>query len=142
MMIFITISALYVTCLALVDGLFNRLVFRNNRALPYHSRVKQEIFSRSEWQYIGLILLIVLPVIIPIIISYVIGGIQYVCVYLAVLMFIQWDVIFGKLVFDNWWGDTPSIALPWVGWISNDLRRVIVIRFIFFVIFGFIASRF
>lgn len=138
-MIFITISALYVTCLALVDGLFNRLVFRNNRVLPYHSRVKQEIFSRSEWQYIGLVLLIVLPVIIPTIISYVIGGIQYVYVYLAVLMFIQWDVIFGKLVFDNWWGDTPSIALPWIGWISNDLRRVIVIRMMFCLFFSYLA---
>lgn len=59
-------------------------------------------------------------------------------VYWIVLLLVQWDVIFGKLVFDDWLGDSPSICLPKVGWLSFSLQLVIAGRIILAAILGFV----
>lgn len=127
-LIFITISVVYISALSLVDGIFNRLVFRENRKLSYFSKVKQEIYKMWEWKAIGVILLIVLPIILPLIISYLIGGAHLVLLYIIILCLVPWDIIFGKLVFDDWLGDTSSIALPFFGWKHISLNKTMVIR--------------
>lgn len=133
---FITISALYVCCLAIIDGVFNRLVFRSNKKLPYEHIAKQKIYLLPEWRYIGVILLVVLPVFFPAAAAYAIGGWQKVLTYLIVLLLVQWDMIFGKIVFNDWWGDKPSIALPFIGWTSFSLRLIIISRIMLAIIIG------
>lgn len=128
--LFIVISFIYITSLALIDGLFNRLIFREIKQFPYESKEKKNIYQLPEWKYIGLILLIVLPIIIPIITTYALGEIIYTIIYLILLLLIQWDVIFGKLVFNKWLGDTPSICLPYIGWIQQGIVKTIIIRLI------------
>lgn len=59
-----------------------------------------------------------------------IGGIEYVLVYILILAIIDWDIIFGKLVFNKWFGDLPSICLPFAGWIHFKLLPTIIIRLI------------
>ncbi len=130
--LFIIVSSLYIVSLALIDGLFNRLIFRDIKKLPYESKEKAVIYQLPEWRYIGVFFLVVLPVLIPLIVSYFLGGLQYVLVYLAVLLFWQWDVIFGKLVFEDWFGDSPSIALPFVGWLKFNIFVVIGVRLVLF----------
>ena len=115
-MIFILISIFYVISLAILDGVFNRLVFRENRKLSYFSETKQRIYKLNEWKYIGLILLVILPIILPTILILFCLNLRYFLLYLVVLVSVPWDNIFGKIVFDDWFGDTPSIALPIVGW--------------------------
>ncbi len=133
MLFFVLISTIYVLSLAVVDGLFNRLVFRADRKLPYGSSGKRKIYHLPEWKYIGVIFLVVLPLIIPLAVSWMIGGLKYVLVYLAIFSLVQWDMIFGKLVFDSWFGDTPSIDLPKIGWISISIYKSILTRLAIFV---------
>lgn len=135
-LIFILISALYVIALATIDGVFNRLVFRSNASLPYEHKLKQKIYTMSEWQYIGLILLLVLPLFFPIVASYAIGGWPKVYVYLIVLLLVQWDMIFGKIVFNDWLADQPSIALPYIGWTSFSLKFIVISRLLLATITG------
>jgi hypothetical protein len=125
---FIIISVLYVSSIAIIDGCFNRLVFREYRKFAYSSKEKQNILRAKEWRVIGVFMLLVLPFFIPFIVSYAIGGIPYVLLYLIVFNIVEWDLIFGYLVFDNWFGDTPSIALPGIGWIHVPLKRSIYLR--------------
>lgn len=128
--IFIFFSTMYVFLLAVVDGLFNRLVFRSKRKLAYKSGYKKEIYKMWEWRGIGFTFLILLTVIFPVLASYFIGGFEYVLVYLIVLMLVPWDMIFGVLVFDDIFGDTPSIAIPFYGWISVPLWLAETVRII------------
>ncbi len=125
---FTVISTLYLLFLAAVDGLFNRLIFRENSDKPYESKEKQAIYELPQWRYIGLIFLLILPILLPLSVSYLIGGLRYVLIYTIILLSVQWDMIFGKLVFNNWWGDTPSISLPYLGWLSFPLRLTILVR--------------
>lgn len=139
-LLFITSSALYVTSLAAIDGIFNRLIFRNNRALPYEHIIKRKIYSLPEWQYIGIILLIILPLLLPLFVSYSHGGLSHALTYLIVLLLIQWDMIFGKIVFNDWFGDKPSIALPYLGWVSFSLKLVIITRLMLATLTGLVLS--
>lgn len=125
---FWVISAVYVSLLAIVDGVFNRLIFRAHRTLPYDSLHKSKIYTLPEWRYIGVILLFILPAVLPLPISYALGGWPKVIEYLIILMLVQWDIIFGKIVFDDWWGDSPSIALPYFGWFSFPLKYIVLGR--------------
>lgn len=81
-----------------------------------------------EWKAIGVILLVILPIVLPVVVSYLVGGIHLTLVYLIILCFVPWDIIFGKLVFDNWLGDTPSIALPFIGWKHVSLKKSLIVR--------------
>lgn len=128
--IFILVSIFYITSLAILDGIFNRLVFRENRKLSYFSETKQRIYKLNEWKYIGLILLIILPIILPTTLILFYLNLKYLLLYLIVLVSVPWDNIFGKIVFDDWFGDTPSIALPVVGWQHFKLRKTLVLRFV------------
>ena len=133
-MIFILISIFYVISLAILDGVFNRLVFRENRKLSYFSETKQRIYKLNEWKYIGLILLVILPIILPTILILFCLNLRYFLLYLVVLVSVPWDNIFGKIVFDDWFGDTPSIALPIVGWQHFFLNKTLVLRFVALII--------
>lgn len=126
--ILVMLSILYLTSLAVVDGLFNRLVFRNKRKLSYFSEYKQHIYKRWEWKAIGIIFLIILPVVLPSFTAFIVGGFSFVTLYWVVLLVVPWDIIFGRLVFDDWFGDRPSIALPFYGWINLPLWPSIIIR--------------
>jgi len=132
--IFVIFSTIYVFLLAIVDGLFNRLVFRSKRTLAYKSEYKKEIYKMWEWGGIGFTFLILLTIVLPVLGSYCLGGIAYVLVYLIILMLIPWDMIFGILVFDDIFGDTPSIAIPFYGWISIPLWLAETIRIILAII--------
>lgn len=133
-MIFILISIFYVISLAILDGVFNRLVFRENRKLSYFSETKQRIYKLNEWKYIGLILLVILPIILPTVLILFCLNLRYFLLYLVVLVSVPWDNIFGKIVFDDWFGDTPSIALPIVGWQHFFLNKTLVLRFVALII--------
>jgi hypothetical protein len=122
------LSILYLTSLAVVDGLFNRLIFREKRKLSYFSEYKQEIFKLWEWRGIGFIFLLFLPIFLPVVTLYLFAGITYVTTYLIILILFPWDFIFGALVFNNWLGDTPSIALPYFGWTNFPLWKVTLVR--------------
>ncbi len=126
--VLISVAIIYVVCLAIVDGVFNRLVFLENRHFEYEHPSKERIYKLREWRYLGLILLFVLPCLLPSVVAWVIGGIHYVMVYWIVLCLVQWDLIFGKILFNNWWGDTPSIFLPWLGRFWLPLKIAIWFR--------------
>jgi hypothetical protein len=126
--IFSVISVLYLVSLALIDGLFNRLIFRDSRTCSYSSEDKKEIYKQWEWKAIGVIFLVFLPIILPSLISYLIGGVSLMVLYWAILLLVPWDMFFGALVFDDWFGDTPSIALPIVGWVSVPLLTTMIVR--------------
>lgn len=140
--IFIILSTLYVTSLAIIDGLYNRLVFREKRKLSYFSPQKKIIYKYWEWRVIGVIFLIFLPIILPSVIAYLIGGIFFVTLYWVVLLLIPWDIIFGALVFNNWFGDTPSIALPFYGWINLSLSKVMIVRLILTIVLIVLKNKF
>ncbi len=129
---FILGSVCYVSTLAIVDGIFNRLIFREHKFLSYNTTTKQTIYRLWEWKVIGLLLLILLPLGFPLLVSYYIGGIKYLIVYIATFLFVPWDMLFGKIVFDNWLADFPSIALPYIGWIHVRLRTVMIGRILMF----------
>lgn len=129
-LVFTLVSIIYITLLAVLDGVFNRLVFRENRKLSYFSETKQKIYKLPEWRYIGLILLIILPIALPFIVIIILLGVKYFMLYLFILMIVPWDNIFGKIVFDDWFGDTPSIALPVIGWKHFKLKTTILFRVI------------
>ena len=128
MTLFVAASAAYVAALAVVDGFFNRLVFRGARKLPYESPAKKPIYALPEWRVIGAVHLVLLPVVFPCLAAWAIGGRKYVLAYLAVLCLVQWDMIFGRIVFEDWFGDTPSIALPGLGWRRFPLGPVVAVR--------------
>ncbi|KKR87985.1 MAG: hypothetical protein UU32_C0002G0010 [Candidatus Woesebacteria bacterium GW2011_GWB1_41_10] len=138
MVLFILTSALYVTSLAVIDGLVNKLIFRSNSTLSYFSKEKREIYKMKEWYWYCFLFLIILPFVVPIALSYLIGGLQYIFVYILVLVIIDWDIIFGKLVFNKWFGDLPSICLPYFGWIHFKLLPTIVVRLIVVVVVSMI----
>lgn len=127
-LVFVLFSGLYVVFLAVVDGLFNRLVFREHRKLTYHSPEKKDLYKRWEWSAIGVVFLIILPILLPIFAALYLGGLNYVFLYVIVLLLVPWDMIFGALVFDDFLGDTPSIAIPLYGWFSMPLLTVTAIR--------------
>ena len=126
--IVVILSALYVMSLVIVDAYFNRLIFRTQRKLSYFSPEKQRIYSHWEWKVIGAALLIFLPILLPSTVAYLVGGIHYTTLYLIVLMLIPWDILFGRIVFDDWFGDTPSIAVPYLGWKHTPLWKITTVR--------------
>ena len=128
MLIFILISAIYIICLALVDGLFNQLVFREHASEPIDSEVKQRIYTLPEWKGIGIVLLAILPAILPTIALLILSDLEHLLVYWIVLLVVQWDMIFGKVVFHDWWGDIPSICLPIIGWQRYPLWLMTLLR--------------
>jgi len=134
LLIFILVSVFYIASLAVVDGMFNRLVFQKKSSLSYFSIDKQQIYKNWEWKVIGVELLIVLPFIIPGIVAFVVGGSKYILIYLAVFCLMQWDMIFGKIVFDSWFGDTPSMALPYLGWVHINLFQWMALKLAAFLI--------
>lgn len=127
-LIFSIVSISYLLALAIIDATFNRLVFREHASLPYGSTTKQAIYRLPEWKIIGVLLLLYLPVILPSILSFLLGGIKYLLLYLTILCLTPWVSIFGKIVFGDWTGDTPSIALPFIGWIQTPLSKNIYSR--------------
>ncbi len=129
---FIILSALYNVILAIIDGCFNRLVFRENKALPYAADAKQKIYNSylREWTMIGVLLLLVLPVFLPVGMLLLFAGLKYTIAYLIGMLVVQWDMIFGKIVFDSWTADTPTICYPFIGWRSYPLRFIVPARFI------------
>lgn len=135
--IFIIIAVIYNILLAISDSLVNRLIFRDNHKLSYFSPEKQIIYRRSEWVIYCTIFLIILPIILPVIIAYLIGGLKFVLIYLLILTLVEWDMIFGKIVFNNWFGDLPSICLPKIGWLHFKLWPTIVVRLLIALIILF-----
>lgn len=127
---FITISTIYVTTLAVIDSMVNRLIFRENYKLSYFSPTKQTIYKRPEWTLYCFLFLIILPVVIPVLVSYSLGGIKSVITYVLIFAVVDWDIIFGKIVFNDWFGDFPSICLPKIGWVHFKLWPTIVIRLV------------
>jgi hypothetical protein len=136
--LFILFSILYIISLITVDSMFNRLVFREHRVFSYDSLEKKAILARYEWKVIGVVLLLILPFVIPFCVSFYIGGINYLLIYIIIFSLIQWDVIFGRVVFGTWIGDTPHIALPIFGWVSMKLKNAIKLRLIIAIIAGII----
>jgi hypothetical protein len=129
-LIFVFVSVLYVTILPVVDGMFNRLIFLDKRTLPYESEHKKNHYKHWEWKIIGLLLIGILPFGIPPVVAFAIGGVRDILIYFIVLCAIPWDIIFGKIVFNRWLGDTPSFALPFFGWFKFKLTHILIARFL------------
>ncbi len=120
---FVVLSFLYVVACAVTDGMFNRLIFREVRTASYFSEEKRLIYERNEWISVTFCFLIFIGFIAPVLASYAIGGMKYVFIFLTVFCFTSWDVIFGRIVFDDWFGDIPSMKLPFVGWFHTPLKQ-------------------
>ena len=97
--------------------------------------MKKEIYTRAEWTGFCFILLIFLGIVAPSLVGLAIGGVNYLFLFLALFCLVHWDMIFGKLVFDNWLGDLPSIRLPIVGWLHVPLWQTTLGRLILGLIF-------
>jgi hypothetical protein len=108
--------------------MFNRLIFREIRKASYFSEEKKPIYERNEWVFVTFFFLIFLGFIAPVAGSYAIGGMKYVFVFLAVFCFTSWDLIFGRIVFDDWFGDIPSMKVPVRGWIHTPLKQNLCVR--------------
>ncbi|MBI3380112.1 hypothetical protein HY029_05135, partial [Candidatus Gottesmanbacteria bacterium] len=121
--VFIITSTIYISSLIIVDGMFNRLIFRSHRKLSYFSLKKQKILKRWEWKVIGVLYLIVIPLIIPCFVIYEFLGWRYILLYLIIFSVIHWDLLFGQIVFNSWFADTPSIALPFLGWNHFSIKQ-------------------
>lgn len=139
---FILFSIVYVVACAITDGEGNRLIFRRHTREPYSSKWKRRLFKKKEWAIEGLFFLIFIGVVAPVVASYAIGGLKYVFIFLAIESFISWDVIFGKIVFNNWFADTPSIKLPVIGWIHISLKSSLVMRLVLGLMFVYLATLF
>lgn len=137
---FLLFAFLYNLSLAAIDGLFNRLIFRDIRKLSHFSSSKQKIYHLPEWGYIGLIFLILIGIVFPTLASYFFAGWKFVFLYQAVYWLSPWDYIFGKLVFSDWLGDTPSLKIPWIGWIHLSLLQYTIIRLVLGAVFIAAAS--
>ena len=138
--LFVLFSIGYVVACAVTDGVDNRLIFREHAAEPYSGDWKKELFKKREWAVIGLSFLIFIGVVAPVVASYAIGGARYVFIFLAVECFVSWDMIFGKIVFNNWFADTPSIKLPGIGWIHMPLKFNLLLRLVLGVVFIYAAA--
>ena len=134
MWLFILLSILYVLSLALIDALVNRLIFREFYSYSYFSNEKKQIYKRKEWVMYCFLFLIFLPIMFPVGIAYLIGGIKNILIYILILAVVDWDIIFGKLVFNNWFGDLPSICLPKIGWIHFKLLPTIIFRILVIIV--------
>ncbi len=130
------LAFVYLFCLSIVDSLFNRLIFGSDRALPYSHPKKATIYAKWEWGFIGIFFILMTGLLLPMALSFVLGGIRMVGWYLIIFGIFQWDIVFGKLVFDNWWGDQPSIFLPKIGRLWFPLSTWILIKFVVFVGMG------
>ncbi len=127
---FIICCILWSVSVALVDGMFNRLIFREHRRLSYFSEQKQAIYKRNEWVFITIFYLILISYIFPSIASLAIGGVKYWLIFSIIFALVDWDIIFGRVVFDDWLGDLPSMKLPKLGWLHTPLWLSIVIRLV------------
>ena len=125
---FVVLSFLYVVACAVTDGMFNRLIFREIRTFSYFSEEKKPIYERTEWIFVSFFFLIFIGFIAPVLASYAIGGMKYVFIFLAVFCFTSWDLIFGRIVFDDWFGDIPSMKLPIKGWLHTPLKQNLMVR--------------
>ena len=140
--LFVVVSALFTAAVAATDGFFNRLIFREHRTKSYFSDEKQEIYKRWEWNAISILFLIFIPVVVPVLASYAIGGWDYVLFYLLVFLLVDWDMIFGRIVFDDWFGDIPSMKLPGIGWLHTPLWPNVATRGVLaLVVAGILAIR-
>lgn len=128
MLWFLVLSFLYVVACAVTDGMFNRLIFREIRTCSYFSEEKKPIYARNEWVAVTFCFLIFIGFIAPVLASYAIGGMEYVFAFLAVFCFTSWDLIFGRIVFDDWFGDIPSMKLPIYGWLHTPLKQNLYVR--------------
>lgn len=125
---FVVLSFLYVVACAVTDGMFNRLIFREIRTFSYFSEEKKPIYERNEWTFVSFFFLIFIGFIAPVLASHAIGGMKYVFIFLAVFCFTSWDLIFGRIVFDDWFGDIPSMKLPFKGWLHTPLKQNLMVR--------------
>lgn len=138
---FLVTSGLHVTLCALTDGYFNRLIFRELSPLPVRSNEKRPIYDRKEWVYISVFFLIGIAVVIPSCFAYLIGGLGYVLLYIVVLLLIQWDVIFGRILMGDWFGDLPAMKVPKLGWVRLNLKMAILVRVVAAVILTWAAVK-
>lgn len=113
--LFIIMAVLLQICLACIDGFFNRMI-RNHIE-------DWEKFSEFEWiTWFLLVGCTFLPALMIWTISEfhaLIYGISF-CI-------VQWDLIFGRIVYGGWTNDTPSIKFRGK-WRSMRLRYAIMLR--------------
>jgi len=138
---FLILSGLHVTFCALTDGYFNRLIFRELSPLPVLSEAKKPIYDRREWVFISVFFLIGIAIVIPCGFAYLIGGLGYVLMYIVVLLVIQWDVIFGKILMGDWFGDLPAMKVPKLGWLRFNIKLVVIIRLVAAAILVWLAIK-
>jgi len=138
---FLILSCVHVTFCALTDAYFNRLIFRELSPLPVRSDEKRPIYERSEWVFVSIFFLIGIAIAIPCGFAYLLGGLSYVLLYLAVLAFVQWDVIFGRVLMGNWLGDLPAMKVPKIGWLRLNLKWWVLGRVVVGLVFVWAAIK-
>ncbi|MFN7950828.1 MAG: hypothetical protein U0610_03805 [bacterium] len=141
LVLFVLFATLYVIACAATDGLFNRLVFREHRRLSYFSTEKRLIYLRGEWSWISVLFLLYLGLVAPSLASFAIGGVRYLLVFWLIFALVNWDVIFGRIVFDDWLGDLPSMKLFRLGWIHTSIWVSIGVRLALAGVIAFALAR-
>ena len=115
MIVLIILAVLFQICLATTDALFNKMI-RN------HVENWEDL---GEFEWITLTLLVgcsFLPAGMLATISF-----KAVWLYGVIFCFVQWDMIFGKIVNNKWFGDTPMMKCGGK-WLRISLRKVLIIR--------------
>ena len=140
--LFAAFATLYVVACAATDGLFNSLIFREHRRLSYFSTEKRLIYLRGEWSWISVLFLVYLGFVAPSLASLAIGGLRYLFVFWLIFLLVNWDVIFGRIVFDDWLGDTPSMKLFGLGWIHTSIWVSIGARLVLAAAIAYALRRF
>jgi hypothetical protein len=115
LILFVILSVVFQTCIALVDAFFNKMIRTNIENWE----------NLDEFKWITIFLLggfTFLPPAIIILISPFYGILYGIC-----FCFVPWDIFFGKIVYGKWFADTPSLKIG-SKWYKMKLWKAIVLR--------------
>ncbi len=113
--LFIIIAVLYHISLACIDAFFNKMIRRNIKDWE----------NLPEFEWITVFLLIG-GSFIPLAMLWIISPFHAI-VYGICFCFVQWDLIFGKIVYGEWFKDQPMLKVRGK-WRKISLVRVILLR--------------
>ena len=115
MVVMIILAIFFQFCLALTDAFFNKMI---------RERIENwEELSEFEWITVTLLFgCTFLPAGMLALVS-----ITAAWLYLLAFCFVQWDVIFGRIVYKKWFGDTPMMKVRGK-WYKIRLAYVVVLR--------------
>jgi hypothetical protein len=115
LVVFIILAVIFQISLACVDAFFNRMI-RNNI---------ENWEDLDDYHWITLFLLFFCTF-IPVGMIWMISEF-HALIYGICYCIVQWDVIFGRIVYGKWLGDTPSMKIGGK-WFKMKLRYVFMLK--------------